>query len=385
MSAVLRRREFVGLGVGGVAAVSLGAAFWDELFGAAEKQPLRPGGGYGPLRAPDENGLRLPSGFRSRRIARGGEAGDLEGAVEPILDRLAAAAGPGDRRAVLQRAYGLFGQIGDTGGYPSVHYGHMVQNERRTVDQYGHRADVGFVAVDNIISNGFETWLWDGAAAAGGWTEPGPVIVQVRPEYLAGPLRAWSLFSGGRARAELVGRQAERAAADVAALAETSIAYLPGLADRLRLQAAQQIGARARATAGAGGDVRRAFLDEYWRATFQHSILAHEGRHAIDRVLVTGIARLDDANLEYRAKLSELALADYPRLALVNINDPTVGSGTGHGIANAWVLRAYADWIAANRQAVAGYDPARPAATQIDRLSDAQIRAIARTLDPILR
>jgi uncharacterized protein len=67
----MRRREFIGLGVSGVAAVSLGAAFWDELFGSAESRPLKPATGYGPRRAPDANGVRLPEGFRSRVVARG--------------------------------------------------------------------------------------------------------------------------------------------------------------------------------------------------------------------------------------------------------------------------------------------------------------------------
>jgi uncharacterized protein len=69
----MRRREFIGLGLGGVAAVSLGAAFWDELFGSAQNSSLRRGPGYGPLRPADENGVMLPAGFRSRLIARGGE------------------------------------------------------------------------------------------------------------------------------------------------------------------------------------------------------------------------------------------------------------------------------------------------------------------------
>jgi uncharacterized protein len=69
----VRRREFIGLGVGGVAVVSLGAVFWDELFGSAQSRPLRRGPGYGPLRPPDENGVRLPAGFRSRLVVRGGE------------------------------------------------------------------------------------------------------------------------------------------------------------------------------------------------------------------------------------------------------------------------------------------------------------------------
>jgi secreted PhoX family phosphatase len=67
----MRRREFIGLGVGGVAAVSLGSAFWDQLFGSAESRPLRRGTGYGPRRPPDANGVRLPEGFESRVIATG--------------------------------------------------------------------------------------------------------------------------------------------------------------------------------------------------------------------------------------------------------------------------------------------------------------------------
>jgi secreted PhoX family phosphatase len=69
--AALRRRELIGLGLGGVAAVSLGSAFWDELLGGAQRAPLARGPGYGPLAAPDENGVRLPEGFRSRVVARG--------------------------------------------------------------------------------------------------------------------------------------------------------------------------------------------------------------------------------------------------------------------------------------------------------------------------
>jgi uncharacterized protein len=66
----LQRREFIGLGVGGVASLALGAAFWRGML--EDPGPRRPrGGGYGPLRPPDENGIKLPEGFRSRLVARG--------------------------------------------------------------------------------------------------------------------------------------------------------------------------------------------------------------------------------------------------------------------------------------------------------------------------
>ena len=66
------RREFIGLGVGGVAAVGLGAASWTKVFETAAS-PARPRtAGYGPRGAPDAHGLRLPPGFRSRVVAKGG-------------------------------------------------------------------------------------------------------------------------------------------------------------------------------------------------------------------------------------------------------------------------------------------------------------------------
>jgi hypothetical protein len=320
----------------------------------------------------------------NRRVARGGGAADLASAVRAAEDALIAAAGlKGDRRLALRQAYGLFGTVGDTGGFASVHLGHVVQHERQRIEQYGHRADVGFLVLDNMLANGYQSWLWDGAAAAGGWTEDGPVIVQVRPEYVSGPMTMWRLATDAAARRKLLDEQARQEAAERTALAGGDVAYLPALAARLRLQFADQLLARVRAGAKPGVDLRRAFLDECWRASFQQSIFVHEGRHALDRKLITGFARFNDANLEYRAKLSELALADYPRLALYNIDASTIGGGSAHDKANGWIMAEYGEWIMANGAKVKGFDPDRPAMMQIDRLSDDQIRAIARSLDPL--
>jgi uncharacterized protein len=67
------RREFIGMGIGAVAVAGLGAAFWEDVFGAAGSAARSPRLGYGPRRPSNELGLRLPEGFESRLIARGGE------------------------------------------------------------------------------------------------------------------------------------------------------------------------------------------------------------------------------------------------------------------------------------------------------------------------
>lgn len=70
MDGSLRRREALGLALGGVTAFTLGAGFWDELLDTpAGARASR----YGPLRSPDRLGLRLPRGFEVRLIARGGD------------------------------------------------------------------------------------------------------------------------------------------------------------------------------------------------------------------------------------------------------------------------------------------------------------------------
>ena len=66
------RRGFLALGVGGATALTLAAGFWKEVLQACTTPAKRSGAGYGALAPPDANGIRLPPGFRSRLVARGG-------------------------------------------------------------------------------------------------------------------------------------------------------------------------------------------------------------------------------------------------------------------------------------------------------------------------
>ena len=63
----ISRRELVGSGVTAAGFFALGPEFWEALARPAEtgRSP------YGPLGPADENGLKLPDGFRSRVVARG--------------------------------------------------------------------------------------------------------------------------------------------------------------------------------------------------------------------------------------------------------------------------------------------------------------------------
>jgi secreted PhoX family phosphatase len=67
----VERRSLLRAAVLGGTSAALGGTLWR---GAAYAAPAQPGTGpYGPLGAPDANGIRLPGGFTSRVIARSGQ------------------------------------------------------------------------------------------------------------------------------------------------------------------------------------------------------------------------------------------------------------------------------------------------------------------------
>ena len=327
----------------------------------------------------------------NRGLAHGAKNPASLAAATPVLNQaakeqmgalVAATGATGDPQAIMKREYGLIGSVGTTSGYPSVHLGHLIEDRDETVIQYGHGAKIHFMAIDNMIANGFESWLWDGGPMVGGWSAD-DVIVHVRPGYVQSPLRSFKLTSDSEARRKLIADQPRKAAEDSAKLKARPVATLEGLNDRLQMQYVDQIGAAARSKGGSDADVRRNFLAEYSRANLDQSIIKHEGRHAIDAVLA-GKAKVDQPVLEYDAKLSELALTAYPRMALRNMDLNLEGDGP-HDKAGAKIFDQYRQWIEAHHDQVIGYDPAVAALAQLDKLTDGQIREIARGLDRLSR
>lgn len=313
----------------------------------------------------------------NRTIATGGRApdyvSDIRGAMMQLLE--ANGLSPGDDpRPVLAENFGIYGTVGETGGYPSLHGGHLVQEERIPVSQYGRSGEVQFVVIDRMLANGYESWLWDGWAEAGGWSSDGNVIVQIRSAYTEGPLNVLRRTRPGPARDRFLA-DTERARADeLRALGRDGVVQLPATSNRLNQSVYDQIAARL------GAD-DEAFLAEIWRATNQTSIESHEGRHALDNANQPG---LSGAQLEYRAKLSQIIFADYPRLGLASVAGGVIND-SNHGIGNRRVLEGYRRWMRAHRDEIAGFDRSQPTLSQLDKLTDEQIVAVARGLDPWAR
>jgi len=279
----------------------------------------------------------------------------------------------------MRERFGADVNVGHTAGFFDLHLGHVVVDEPRTVEQYGHRAEVRHIALDGMASNGFQSWAWDGVQSHGGWADE-ETIYQVRPRYAAGPLNVWRALSDPVERERRRATERADSAGDLERARRDRHAYLPGMASRIRGQGILGLRDSLAATGLEGDSLSTAFLAAFAEATTESSIFAHEGRHAIDRTL--GLD-LDLEEREFRAKLSEVAFAPLPRLALGGILNPNIGDGTPHGRANLRIMEGLVAWMGEHRDGVSGLDPAIHLLPQLPLLTDEQLRAAFRSMDPL--
>ncbi|MGH7630655.1 MAG: hypothetical protein ACREOF_14985 [Gemmatimonadales bacterium] len=280
----------------------------------------------------------------------------------------------------LTRRFGVTLTLGETAGYRDLHYGHRVVDERREVEQHGRRATVRFVALDALVSNGFQSWAWDGRAAHGGWATA-DLIVQIRPLYAEKPLEVWRELRDPVAQREAAARIAADSAADLARARTTPVAYFPGVAARLERDGRRRLLDSLAASGLRDRELEAAFTRELGRAAVESSIFAHEGRHAIDAAW----PELSTADREFRAKLSQVTFAPRPRLSLDGILDANIGDQTAHGQANRRAMEGVLGWMESHAGEIAGLDRAAPRLPQLPRLTDAQLRAAFSSLDPLAR
>jgi hypothetical protein len=283
--------------------------------------------------------------------------------------------------AEIEKRFGAILNIGETSGYDDLHMGHIFIDRTQAISQYGRHASLRFIALDWMVSNGYESWVWDGAQAHGGWATA-DVIYQVRPSYSEGPLRLWRRLNDPQARAEKEAEIAEAEAGDDSRAKIDPAGYLPGLSERLRWLGAQELHSAVESRVGFGPALKLQFIAAYEEAILQTSIFIHEGRHVLDKREYSGAHELSSEELEYRAKLSELALSPIPRLVVGPIFNPTLDGATPHGRAAHRVVAGILAWVKDHAGAIKGLDLARPIQPQLVLLTNGQWHRAAAAQDP---
>jgi hypothetical protein len=279
----------------------------------------------------------------------------------------------------LRRRFGTIVTLGETDDIPTLLMGHAVIDETRPVEQYGHKASLRFVQLDGMVSGGYAAWLTYDDRGTGGWVSDDASIYQIRTMYADGAVSRWRRIADADEREKRDREIADETRRDIERARLRAVSYFPGLEKRLQRQAVTAIRDQLAATGLTGDALRDAVIARLNRDVFHASIWAHEGRHAIDK---KDFGIRDSAELEFRAKLSEIALSGSPRL-LGSVIEP-VGGSSAHGRANERILAGVAAWMRAHAGEIAGLDIAQPLLPQLDRLTDDQIRAAFRSLDPLV-
>jgi len=276
--------------------------------------------------------------------------------------------------------FALYYNEAPTSGVYDLHAGFTVLDTTYTATQYGRSANLRYVVVGRVISNGYESWLWDGRQQHGGWAS-NDTIYQVRPAYADGSLRRWNQLTDPAERLDQEDQLARLTADDPAVLGDAQVAYLPGLARRLHWQGINQVLEHARSVAGDDG-AREEFTLELDAAVLDYSIFKHEGRHALDRQYADATVTDSTPEMEFRAKISQVVFSTWPRLTLGSILNPNMGDSTPHGIANQRLIEGVVNWMEAHADDIDGLNRAAPLLPQFDRLTDDQIRDAFRYQDP---
>jgi hypothetical protein len=323
-----------------------------------------------------------------RSLAHGKDDGvAYQAEIKKLIERTASELAPklyaaqSSPKDILRRVWGLYFTVGPTGGYMSLHLGHVIEDVREEIAQHGRTSSVQRIVLENMLSNGYESWLWDGWAQAGGWAEEGARLIQVRTSYVASVVTALGLRPGRASRTRAEAEVAELTKRDEEILQRKHLADLQGLAARLRLQTIDEILADMKA-AGEAPDDDNAFQGRYWRALVGATITIHEGRHVLDQLQYSWDKALSSEELEFRAKLSELQFAEHPRLSLSKIVNGQIGGESNHAKANTRLLTELGLWIERHSPEVERFNTDRPVLSQIDQLTDQQIRVFACSRDP---
>ena len=261
-----------------------------------------------------------------------------------------------------------------------LYFGHAIARETQTVEQYGHSGTVTYTVLDHMISNGYQTWAWSDTAEVGGWANANS-IVKVRSGLLRETVRIWDLYASDEERAALVEKMRRDSAKEDERVRQQGVVFLPGLHMRMALRAIEDLVDRVRAQGVDDEELRMAVIKELLRLADESGIYAHEGRHAIDLKLDPS---KQGAELELTAKLSQVAFASAPRIAVIGILGPSLGDDTPHGRANEMFAEGAVEWMKEHEEEIEGFDALRPHLPQLDRLSDRQLVEVARSMDPLV-
>ncbi len=267
-------------------------------------------------------------------------------------------------------------------------WGHEVRTEIRELDQYEHRIDIKFIDLDQMVSTGMMAWITDGDVQIGGWTPTPEAVYRIRPAWNRSGTRTWESLTSPEKRKQIQDRISSLRMTDDSLANADPYSNLPGADLRLQYATQQRLHDSMLSIGYTGKVLRRAFIDEYQRLKFESSIVAHEGRHAIDMAFYgEEFETWDAARVEMSGKLSEILFSPDPWFTVGNSSAVFYAGDTtsGHGAASRLMRKQLVDWMDEHSDKIDGFDHSRATLPQLDLLTTEQLLAALRELDPLAK
>ncbi len=277
--------------------------------------------------------------------------------------------------------FGARGFTGGTGNYSGyvLALGHIVNQEKAKVEQYGYQPEFTYTQIDMMVSNGFSSWFWE-HKAIGGWATDNEII-RVREVYMNGPIDAWKMVTDSVERRKTQ-MTIHRFLKDPS---ENPLEMAKGLAAKLKFDAINDLYKDLAAKGLSGEVLKLAFLSKYEQYRTEASMLAHEGRHSIDqKYMPEAFKNWSNEIREFRGKLSQIIFAPEPRLELPGMVTSITGD-FGHIKANKRIVDVAIKWIQQNKEHIAGYSDHRSPLSQLYLLSNLQIKECFKQADPLYK
>lgn len=284
-----------------------------------------------------------------------------------------------DFTKATEEHFGTYGFIGNTGSYSGFNLclGHIVNRSKATVNQYGFEPEFTYTEVDMMTSNTFPSWYWEGKMS-GGWATD-KEIIRVREAYLNRPFSEWNSINDSAKSQALIQMNQEYLNEP---MNNDIVKLAPSIERKLNFDASRDLYQQLYDQGLRGSDLKLAFLSAFKQYRQEASILAHEGRHSIERkYMPEEFEKWDNEEREYHAKLSQIIFANEPRYELAGmISD--IGE-SAHGRANQRILDIAMDYIRQNNSQIEGYSNDKSEMQQLHLLTIDQIKEAFMKADPL--
>ncbi len=231
-------------------------------------------------------------------------------------------------------------------------------------------------------------WVTDGDVQIGGWAPTPEATYRVRPAWSESGIRAWEALTSPEKQKHIQNRILSLSMVDDSLAKADPYANLPGTSLRIMCASQRRIYDSLISSEYTGHELRQAFIDEYQRLRHESSIVAHEGRHAIDMAFYgEEFETWDATGVELRGKLSEVLFSPDPWFTVGNSSAVFYASDTtaGHGAASRLIRKQLVDWMEDHADEIGEFNHSRPTLPQLDLLSTEQLLTALKELDPPAR